>query len=195
MTDALLADLAAVGEPVADLWDLVNSPVRRPAAVPVLLDWLRHLDDRVAEPGRERLREGIVRALTVPDARPVAAPELIAQFRAVADPTGFGVRWAIGNALAVVADDSVFADLADLARDPAHGPARQMLLAALGRSRDPRAAEVVLSLLTDEDVVSHALAALAKLKPAGARPAVELLLSHPKPLVRKEAKKALAKLP
>ncbi len=195
MTDALLADLAAAGEPVADLWDLVNSPARRPAAVPVLLDWLHHLDERVTGPQRERVREGIVRALSVPDARPAAAPELIAQFRAVADPTGFGVRWAIGNALAVVADDSVFDELAELARDPAHGPARQMLLAAIGRSRDPRAPEVALSLLGDEDVVAHALAALAKLKPEGARPAVEPLLAHPKPLVRKEAKKALAKLP
>jgi hypothetical protein len=37
--------------------------------------------------------------------------------------------------------------------------------------------------------------ALGRLRPLGVRPAVERLLDHPRALVRREAKKALARLP
>jgi len=40
----------------------------------------------------------------------------------------------------------------------------------------------------------YALAALAKLKPPSARPYIEPFLKHPKPHVRNEAKKALARI-
>jgi HEAT repeat protein len=190
----LLEDLGEVGVRVADLWELVNGDVQYRAAIPVLVEWLEDLDEQVPAADREAVREGLVRALAIPAARPTAAPALIEQFRRVSDPTGLGPRWVIGNALEVVADDSVFDEVASIVRDPGFGKARQMVVLGLARSKDRRAVPLLIELLDDEDVAAHAAMALGKLKAAEARSALERHLASPQPLVRREAKKALAKL-
>jgi HEAT repeat protein len=65
----------------------------------------------------------------------------------------------------------------------------------LARSKDPRTAPLLVDLLDDQDVVAHTVTALGKVRPPGVRPSVEPLLDHPQPLVEREAKKALARLP
>ena len=190
----LADDLSRAGVPVSDLWELVNSDVQYRAAVPVLVEWLERLDERVPAADREKVREGLVRALTVPAARPSAAPVLIEQFRRVADPSGLGPRWVIGNALEVVADDSVFDEVAAIVRDPSFGKARQMVVLGLARSKEPRAVPLLVELLDDDDVAAHAAMALGKLKAGEARSALERHLESAQPLLRREAKKALAKL-
>jgi hypothetical protein len=191
----LLNDLAGAGVEVSDVWELVNArSVDYPAAVPVLLDWLEHLDERVPEPDRRRLRDGLIRALTVNSARPQAAPLLIDLFKRADDPTGFGERWVIGNALSVVADDTYVDELAALAMDRSYGKGRQMLVLGLGRFGDHRVVPVLIGLLDDEDVVGHAAEALGKLKAVEAVPALEPLLTDKRLVVRREAKKALAKI-
>jgi hypothetical protein len=187
-------DLRRAGAPSADIWELVNAKVAYPAAIPVLLDWLEHVDDRVPAEGRRKLHEGLVRALTVRAARPSAATVLIRQFRLVEDPSGLGLRWAIGNALEVVADDSVFDEVELLVRDRSFGRARQMVVLGLGRSRDRRAVPLLTDLLHDPDVAAHAATALGKLKAVEARSALEQRLTDPQPLVRREAKTALKRL-
>ena len=125
-----------------------------------------------------------------------AAPVLIEEFRKASDPAGTGLGWVIGNALSVVADDSVFDQIAELAQDRRYGRARQMIVWGLGRSsKDPRAVPLLAGLLDDQDVTAHAVIALGKLRPAGVRPSVERLLDHPQAIVRRAAKKALARLP
>ena len=57
----------------------------------------------------------------------------IDEFRRAADPTGFGLRWVIGNALSAVADDSVFDEIAALAQDRSYGKACQMVVLSLAR--------------------------------------------------------------
>ena len=55
------------------------------------------------------MKDSLVRALSVPWAKPQAIEPLIAEFRQVAhsvDPTGMGLRWTVGNALNVLFDDS-----------------------------------------------------------------------------------------
>jgi HEAT repeat protein len=188
----LLRDLAEVGVQVGDLWDLVNTDATYGAAVPVLLDWLRHADDRVPSQESAQIKEGLLRALTVREARPAAAPEIIREFREIDEPL---VRWTAGNALSVVADDSMFDELETLVRDTRYGIARQMIVEGLGRSKDPRAAGLLIDLLFDDDVVVHALNALTRLRAPGARAAVKTLLDHPRFPVRKNAEKALKKLP
>lgn len=122
----LADDLRNAGVPVSDLWELVSARVQYRAAIPVLIDWLSDADTRVRGPGRTGVREGLVRALTVPSARPAAAPVLIDQFRKESDPDGTGLGWIIGNALSVVADDSVFDQLEELAQDRRYGKARAL---------------------------------------------------------------------
>lgn len=190
----LVEDLADAGVDVRDLWELVNGRVQYRAAVPVLVDWVEHLDERVPTADRDRVREGLVRALTVPAARPSAAPALLAEFRRVSDPTGLGPRWVIGNALEVVADDSVFDDVAAIVRDPAFGRARQMVVLGLARSKDQRAVPLLIELLDDEEVAAQAALALGKLRAGEARSALERQLESQHALVRREAQKALAKL-
>jgi len=157
----------------------------------VLLRWL----SRVSDP---KVKEEIVRALSVPWAKPAATAPLIEQFRVVADsvdPTGLGLRWAVGNALDVVFDDASFDALAELARDRRYGRARQMVVLGLGRSKRPEAVEVLLGLVDDPDVDGHAIKALGKLKSPAARAALEAKLTDSRAWVRGEARKALAKLP
>ena len=191
----LLRDLADAGVRVGDLWELVNARAQYRAAIPVLIDWLRSADARVSAECRPKVREGLTRALSVPAARPDAAPVLIEEFRRSPDPSGLGYGWVVGNALSVVADDSVFDEITDLVQDRSYGKARQMVVAGLGRSRDSRAVPLLMGLLGDEDVTAHALMALGRLRPPGVRPAVERLLDHRQALVRREARKALARLP
>jgi HEAT repeat protein len=189
----LLNDLESVGIQVADLWDLVNAKFKYPEAIPVLIDWLRNLDSRASVAEIPRLREGLVRALTVSAARPAAASLLIDEFRKAFDPSGLGERWIIGNALSVVEDESVFDEIESILRDQDYGKARQMVVVGLGRFRNPGVVPLLENLLDDEDVVVHALIALGNLKALEARPSIERLLIHPNALVRGEAQKALAK--
>lgn len=187
---ALLAELAEAGFPVGSLTELRTSGVRYRAAVPVLLRWLPAVSDR-------HVKEDLVRALSVPWARPVAARPLIEEFERVderVDPAGTGLRWAIGNALSIVADDSVFDDLVRLVEDRTFGRARQMVVVGLGQSKRPEAVGVLVGLLDDEDVSGHVVKALAKLGVEEARPALERMVSDPRAWVRNEARKALTRL-
>lgn len=103
----LRADLRKAGYRVKWVWDFVNSPDSYPEAVPILLDHLRR-------PYSDRTREGIARALTVKEARGVAGPVIIDVLRKSdgADPQ---FRWALANALTVVADRSVREEIKALA--------------------------------------------------------------------------------
>jgi hypothetical protein len=181
----VLDDLERAGFAVASIPELTSTGAPYPAAVPVLLRWLPLIQEA-------DVKESIVRALSVPWAKPAAARPLIAEYQRV--PGGTGLKWAIGNALEAVADDSVFDDIASLLRNRDHGKDREMLAVALGRMKDPRASTLAVELLDDEMVVGHALIAVGKLKVLAARAKVDALLEHPQNWVRKEAKKALKKI-
>jgi HEAT repeat protein len=140
------------------------------------------------------VKEDIVRALSVSWAKPVAAPALVAEFHRMENESNTGIKWAIANALSVVADDSVFEDIVNLVRDTRHGPARIMLALALGNMKDPHAQDVLISLLDDDLVAGQAIVALGKLKSQKAYPLIERFLTHPKAWIRKEARKALVKI-
>ncbi len=182
----VLAELAAAGFDVESIGDLRRLGTPYPKAVPVLIRWLPSVQD-VA------VKEDIVRTLSVPWARE-AASLLLAEFEQAEDSTGTGIRWAIGNALEVLANDEIAEGMIRLATNREYGTARQMVVVGLGKLKDPRILDVLTELLGDEDVVGHAVMALGKLRTKTARSRIESLLNHPKPLVRKEAKKALARI-
>jgi len=188
--DKLVTDaLNHLGMDVTGAFDLMTWKEPYPAAVPVLLDCLPRVKD-------EGIKEAIVRALTVKEARGKADAALVAEFRAIpATPTAnVGLKWAIANALSVVATDVVFADLVELVRHRQHGKSREMLAVALGNMKNPGAVDVLLDLLKEDEVAGHSLIALGKLKAKKARPQIEGFLNHPKPWVRKEALKALRRV-
>lgn len=189
MTD-LLSDLAAAGYEVGSVSELRTSGTRCRAAVPVLLKWLP-LAGSLAE------KEEIVRALSVPWARPAALAPLIEEFRALptpAEPREELFRWAVGNGIEVLWDDGYFDDLVDLARDQRFGKAREMVVLGMGRSKRPEAGDVLIALLDDPVVSGHAVKALGKLRVSRARPGLERMTSDQRAWVRREAQKALSKL-
>lgn len=187
----VLADLAAAGYAVEGIADLRQTRMRYSGAIPTLIHWLPRISDRP-------VKEDIVRTLSVPWARPMATPIMIKEFRSLpksADPDGTGLRWAIGNALEVLADRSVLDELIEIAGDRRYGPARQMVVLGLARPRENRVIPALVALLDDEDVQGYAAVALGRLGARAARERLADLAEHaPKPWVRKEAKLAIAKL-
>lgn len=113
----LLADLAAVEIDVTSVWDLVNSPTRYAAAVPVLL---RHL----GRPYPTRVREGLARSLTAQEATGIAGPGLIDALKRETDPE---VRWALANALTIVAGPGDILALRALLADPGYADVYERL--------------------------------------------------------------------
>lgn len=184
----VLRDVRARGLAVESVADLFNKKLEYRAVVPVLIDWLPRIDNR-------DVKEDIVRALSVKWAKGTpAAKALVAEFERADDPGNLGLRWAIGNALEVLASDELAEDLMRLARERRYGRAREMVVLALGKLKDPRAADVLLYLLEDDEVVGHAVSALGKLRVAKARSRIEPLVEHPKAWIRQEARKALLRI-
>jgi hypothetical protein len=200
---ALRADLEAAGIASRDFGffasrDVPEAGIFAPefdfaAAAPVLIRWL----PRARTP---LIKERIVRSLTAEKAAtPAALKPLVDEFRAADDEQ---LKWAIGNALATLADASIADELIELAADRRHGKSREMLMDALARTKDERALDLLLQLLEDDDVAGHAISALRRLGPKSslpylkrARPTLERLAEVGKtPLARRQASAALQRL-
>lgn len=185
----ILADLKQAGFPVESLDELRRGGAPYEAAIPVLLTWLPLVEC-------ESVKESVVRALSVPWAKPIAAFSLLREFRTlpVSQATNAGVKWAIGNALSLVASDSVFPEIVELVKNRQHGKSREMLTLTLANMKNPAAIDVLVELLEDPEVAGYAVMALGKLKAIKAIVPIQSFLTHPQLWIRKEAKKALAKL-
>jgi hypothetical protein len=176
----VLADLKRLGFHVKDLAQLRRCGEYR-AAIPVLMKWL-------AAVASEELKEDIVRTLSMPWAGSDVAKGLIEEFKT---SNNFMLKWAIGNGLSFVADDSVAGEILELVRDRRHGRSREMLVVALSRLKDPRAREIARSLLKDDEVQGHAVIALRKLRAVEALQDIAKLADHPKSWIRAEVRKTL----
>lgn len=186
----ILDDLAAAGFPVSSVDELRESGLRYKAAVPVLVAALQRSQDA-------REKQALVRALSVPWAKQEALAPLIEEFRTLplnAGPQMESLRWAVGNAIEVLWDDSRFDDLVALGRDVRFGKSREMVVLGMGRSKRPEVGDVLIELLDDPVVNGHAVEALAKLRIPRARPGLERMTSDSRAWVRKAAAKALARL-
>lgn len=134
----LVGELGAAGVAVTSVWDLVNTAAPYPAAVPILLD---HLE----RPYPDRVREGIARALAVPEATSGAAA-LVALYRR--EPAETDAKQGLAVALAQTASED---ELAALAAAPEHGTSRMLLLGGLRRSR-----EALEALTRDREIGAEA---------------------------------------
>jgi HEAT repeats len=186
----VVADLQRGGYQVESIDELRHSGKRYKDAVPILLNWLTRSPPDV--------KEDIVRTLSVPWARPAASQAMVEEFKEVplaADPTGTGLRWVIGNALEVLADESIVEEMVKIATDPGYGVARQMVVLGLARPRNRKVTGTLISLLNDQDVAGHAAMALGRLRAADARAALEALADNGSvSWFRTEARKALRNL-
>jgi hypothetical protein len=135
----IITALADIGCNVESVWDLVNSNSSYSHAIPVLVEHL-------GKPYYERTREGIVRALTVVEARGAVARQLLDELKRqpIAQrnllvlesietdilPKG-DVRWALANAMTVVADKSMVDEISALASDIRYADVKERLNKAL----------------------------------------------------------------
>jgi HEAT repeat protein len=186
-TQPLLIDLAAAGINVTSLEEIRRGGNRYSAALPVLLRWLPRIDNYF-------VKESIVRCLTGPwAAGDQTATSLIKEFDH-APISEFNFRWAVGNAVEVIADASVVGDLLRISADRAQGRARQMFVQALAKVGSDQVVDLLISLLSDDEVVQHALYALGKLRAEKAIASIGVLQNDPRPSVRKEVKVALRRI-
>jgi len=133
--------LQFAGLRVTSVYDLVNTASPYPEAIPILCRMLH-------EVRHPRIKEGILRALSVKEATPLG-PDLIRMFRETTanDRPSQSLKWVLGNTISVIADESMMSDVIELIENPEHGGARFMLPRALakakGQDRD-RAVKVLL---------------------------------------------------
>lgn len=186
-TAPVVIDLAKIGIHVDWVSDLYSQRLNYENAIPILLKWLPAVNNL-------DVKEDIVRALSVPWARPIAAKPLVEEYRKLHGEQYSEIKWAIANALAVVADDSVFSDIVGFVQDPSNGSSRQMLALAMANMKNPSAIDILHTLLDDEEVAGHAIIALGKLKSGRSVSNIERFLDHPKTWIRNEAKKALIRI-
>jgi hypothetical protein len=138
----LIDDLRAAGVNASSVWDLVNRATPYPQALPILL---AHLE----RPYPDRVREGIARALAVPQAK--FAWEALKSFYQ-REPDGSDAKDGLAVALAAVADDERIGDVVALLQDAKHGESRIFLLRALARSNDERARRALRELDRDPEL-------------------------------------------
>jgi hypothetical protein len=143
--EPLLADLRAIGMDVNSVWDLVNTSDRYTKAIPVLLEHLvRNYSDRT--------KEGIARALAVPDAKD-AWSVIAAEYRRAPQGEENGIRLeaksGLAAALSAAATDDVIEQLASLAKDRSNGDSRLLLLSALRKSKTAAARNALEELAGD----------------------------------------------
>lgn len=182
----LVQDLKMIGLNITSVWDLVNTKDRYPKAIPILIEHLK-------KEYHERNKEGIVRALSVKEAVGKAASALINEYNQTSKDKE-SLRWAIGNAIYTVVTENDVESILSVVKDIKNGASRQMFVAALGKTKSPKAEEYLIHSLEDEEVIPQALEALGRMKSKKAKEKIMALANHPKTVIKKEANKALRKL-
>ena len=155
----LLAELRVIGWDVNSVWDLVNTSKPYPEAIPVLLS---HLE----KPYSDRTREGIARALAVPDASG-AWTTLRAEYESA--PSNSGVKHGLAAALAATSNENVIDELVEIAKDRGNGSSRLLLLRGLRKSRSQVARET-LAELKDDPALAKEIASWGVRKIKGSPP-------------------------
>lgn len=183
--------LSKVGLKVNSVYDLVNSNENYPEAIPILVEMLSKVKS-------DRIKEGVARALTIKNAGKEVAKALIKEFESYKTSTESEeyTKWAIANAILVVADNSFFEDIVNFIQNKEYGSGMVggMLVKAIAKMKNPRRKEVLLELLMDNDLKGFAIAESGKLKYKEALPLIKKYLNCEEDWIRKEAEKAVKKI-
>jgi hypothetical protein len=194
---ALKRELNEAGIPEDTVWQLVNSKADYPQAVPIIVDWLQHLDERVP-PGEDRnaLREGLIRNLITKHAKGNrAAIDVLFHQLEIDPPLGRFELEPVGYALFEILERSDFPRVAATIRSERDFPTKSWLVRWIGRFKNEEAKELAVSQLSNPATRDAAMAALVRQKAKGVRDAVAVYLDDEHEVWRKEARKTLDKLP
>jgi len=152
----LINELKKAGIVITSIWDLVNTKKEYPEAIDILLKYLplaKH----------EKNKEGIVRALTVKEAKGKASSLLIKEYENTPKKKD-NLRWVIGNAIATVMTSQDIDWLISTVTDKTNGGSRRQLVKALRTVKSQQAIDVLNGLLDDQEMKSTALEVLKKIK-------------------------------
>ncbi|MBN2340799.1 MAG: hypothetical protein JXX29_12835 [Deltaproteobacteria bacterium] len=179
----VLDDLKSAGFHVSNIRELRTKKFK--SAIPVLIKWLPNISDVF-------VKEDIIRTLSVPWAG-AAVPVLLREFSSTIDETNTGVRWAIANALEVLADDEIFDELVLLIKNKSLGRSREMLVLALAKMKRRRedSIQLLIDLLADKEVSGYALSALLKYRAKIPASYISPFLNSPQTWIKKDAERYL----
>jgi hypothetical protein len=138
------------------VWDLVNSEVPYPEAVPILVKHLRcdYSQD---------IKEGIIRALAVKEAGDEATDRLIEEFVSIKDPDS-DLKWVIGLSIAATTTEKSADKVAKLALDKAHGKSRGELPLGMLNVEPAKAISYLQAMVDDPVTSKNAKKALKKIQ-------------------------------
>jgi hypothetical protein len=164
-------ELAAVGVRCYTVDDLANGLRTIPPAIPIFVDWLERLDERIPGPEthhRWAIRTGLIRNLIDPAAKRNrrAIEVLFAQLNR-ADPAlePHVEFWAV-LALDTIAERRDYDQMAGLLETLPHVASKDPVLHYLGQFRTEKARQLILPYVTDLETRSTAIKALARFKNA-----------------------------
>lgn len=181
----LLVALKRIGIEAKSIWDLVNTKVKYPEAIQTLTEHIQY-DYEL------RIKEGIVRALTVIEAKGISNEILFAEyFKSVKNQENELYCWAIGNAFNTIMLKSDIINIKKIVTNKSYGTSRQMFVMALGRAKTEESEKILIDLLDDNDVVLYAISGVKRHKSINAINKLNELLTSPRKEVIRDAKKAL----
>jgi hypothetical protein len=155
--EPILAELREIGLCIESVWDLVNTSFKYAEALPILLKHLSH-------PYSDKTKEGIARALAVPEFEVQKAwPLLFDEYckaKAGWGPKGpddkreykLGAKDGLACALSAAVTDETLPELILLAKDRRQGESRILLLSALRKSRNPMAKQAIEELANEPEL-------------------------------------------
>lgn len=170
--------------------DLINTKERHPEAIPILVDLLKEDFDSIYT------KEGIVRALTVKEAKKIANKALLKEYNQTDKQSYPNYCWAIGNAFEVIIQSDDVDSILNIIKDKNNGTTRRMFVLALAKikKRKEDIENTLIPLLDDDDITGHVIYTLGVLKSEKAKDKIIPFLNHPKAYYRREAKSALKKI-
>lgn len=148
----LVEELRTAGFDVKSVWDLVGASIPYSRALPILASHLQR-------PYPARVREGIARALAVPQS--IVFWDILT--RLYTEEERKDAKDGLAAAIAAAADDSVTDDVMSMAANKKNGPSRLLLLSALERAKDLRVIAALMELTADPELKIEAETILRRL--------------------------------
>ena len=179
----LIEEIRATGVEIDDIEELMHMDQNDKALVPIVVKYIKRFEET-------NYRELLVRALGVKGFTE-ASEVLLDEFYRSDD---LHYKWAIGNTISIIADPNIVSEMIEISLNKEHGAARGMIVHELGRFKDERIKDVLISLLDDEDVDGYALHSLKLLKDESTRKYAERFLDCDIDWIRKEAESMIRKL-
>lgn len=149
-------ELKAAGSKFSNPWDMVNSKEAYSEAINILIEHLH-------KPYHEKNKEGIVRALTVKEARGKANASLINEYNNISKDR-HNLRWTIGNAFTIIVTPNDFESISSIVKDKSNGMSRYRFVEALAKIKTADSRACLQYLLDDKEMKPYAEKALKKMK-------------------------------